>query len=126
MHDGHQRAGDAGGIGVLDDIASIDNPRGALSDQRHRTSKQFLLGRFAAAAYEHRNATGSFNDLVINGNIVGGIGLNNVGAQLDGLSHERDDFFRIAVDHVAARARIGLKHQRLDHQRHTVVVTLRL
>ena len=109
---------------MLINVAAVNESVGALGEIRGGLGEDGLDGFLAAAANQNRTARG-LHDLVVVGGIVGGIGLDNVSAQLDRLPHERDDFFRIAVDHVAPRAGIGLKHQRLDHQRHTVVIALR-
>src|SRR6266480_8114035 len=53
MHDGHQRAGHAGGIAVLENVAAINNAGSALLGQLFGVFQNFFVGRFAAAADEH-------------------------------------------------------------------------
>ena len=61
---------------------------------------------------------------MIHAHVVGRIGLDDVRSQLDRLPNERKNFERVAIHHVAAGRRIGLKDERLDHQRHAVAVAL--
>ena len=54
--------------------------------------------------------------------VVGGIGLDDVGAELAGLAHEGDDELLVAVHLIAALGLVGLEDERLDHERHAVVI----
>ena len=125
MDDGHEGAGDRGGFGVLDDVATIDDAGGALGDERGGAGEDFGFGGFAAAAHEDGNAAGGLDDFVVDRDVVGGVGLDDVGAEFDGLADERDDFGRVAVDHVAAGFGVGLEDEGLDHERHAVVIAER-
>ena len=75
-----------------------------------------------------RTSTGipssDFDNLVIHAHVVGWIGLDDVRPQLDRLPNERKNLERVAIHHVAAGRRIGLKDEWFDHQRHAVTVAL--
>ena len=49
--------------------------------------------------------------------VVRRIGLDHVGAELDGLPDERHDLLHVAVDAIGSLV-ARLHHERLDHQRH--------
>src|SRR5207302_9713724 len=44
VHDGHQRAGHAGRVGVRDDVAAINNAGSALLDQLFGAFQNFFVG----------------------------------------------------------------------------------
>ena len=50
---------------MLDDVAAVNDARGALLDQFFGAFEDFLVGRFAAAADEDGNAAGDFDDFVV-------------------------------------------------------------
>ena len=52
----HQRARHAARVGVLDDVAAVDDAGGALLHQRPRCARASRRRRPAAAAHEHRRA----------------------------------------------------------------------
>jgi hydrogenase maturation factor len=59
---------------------------------------------------------------VVEADVVRRIRLDDVGAEFDRLADQRNNSCQIAVHHVAARLGIRLENQRLDHQRHPVVI----
>ena len=61
----HQRAGDPRGMGVLDDVAPVDDPGGALREERGRAREDLGLGRPAAAADKDGDPAGDLDDLVV-------------------------------------------------------------
>src|SRR5687768_9276920 len=122
VDDGHEGAGHARGVGVLNDVAAVNDAGGALLDKFFGAFEDFLVGRFAAPANEDGDAAGDFDDFVVNGDVVGGIGFDDVGAEFNGLADERQDFFEVAIHHVTAGFLIGLKNERLDHEGHGVAV----
>jgi hypothetical protein len=124
VDDGHEGAGHAGWVGVLNDVATVNDAGGALLDEFFGAFEDFLVGRFATAAHEDGDAAGDLDDFVVNGNVVGGIGLDDVGAEFNGLADERENFFEVAIDHVAAGFLVGLKDEWLNHERHAVAVAL--
>jgi hypothetical protein len=126
VDDGHERAGHAGRIVVLNDIAPVHDSGGALFDELFRAQQDLGVGRFAAAAHQNGNAARNFDDVVVKAHVVGGIGLDDIRTELDALAYERDDLFRIAIDHVAAGLGIGPKNEGLDHERHREAITLGL
>ena len=75
----------------------------------------------AATAHEDR-ATRGLDDFVVVGSVVGGIRLDDIGAEFAGLAHERDDQFFVSIDLIAALGLVGLEDEWLDHQRHVVVI----
>jgi hypothetical protein len=115
VHDAHQRLGHRGGIGVLDDVAPVDDPRRALVEDRVRALEDLPVGHPAAAPDEQRHARDG-DDAVVVGGVVARVGLDHVGAQLGRLAHHAADTLNVAVDAVGAAGR--LEHERLDHQRH--------
>src|SRR5690606_28302170 len=115
-----------GGLGVLDDVATVNDAARALREEVGGALQDDLVGDAAAAAHEDGDAAGGLYDLVVDGDVVGGVGLDDVGAELDGLTNERDDLGRVSVHHVAAGLGVGLEDERLDHERHAVVVADRL
>src|ERR1035437_10800595 len=119
VDDAHEGLGDAGWVGVLDNVAAVNDAGGPLRQEVVRALGDFAVADFATAAHEHRNAAGGLDHLMIAAHIVGGVGLDDVGAEFDGLPDERDDFFLVAVDHVAAGLFVRLEDERLDHHRHS-------
>ena len=106
---------------MLIDIATVNEAVRALGEVGRRFGEDGFDGLLAAAAHQNRTARG-LHDLVIVGSVVGGIGLDHVGPEFAGLAHEGDDELFVAVDLVAALGLVGLEDERLDHQRHAVVV----
>src|SRR5947199_10447862 len=53
VHHCHQRAGHAGGVGMLNDVAAINDPGGALPDQFFGSLENFRVGRLAASPDQH-------------------------------------------------------------------------
>ena len=96
-----QRADHGGGLGVLDDVAPVDDPARALREDDARALEDLLVRHAAAAADEDRDA-GRGDDAVVGAEVVGGVGLDDVGAELGGLADEGDDALGVAVDAVAA------------------------
>ena len=115
-HDRHQRARHPRRVGVLDHVAAVDDPGRAAAISSRVRSQHLLVGHAAAAADEHRRAAGDLEHARVVGDVVGRVGLDDVGAELDRLAHERHDLLGVAVGAVAALA--GLEDERLDHQRH--------
>ena len=99
-----QRADHGGGVGVLDDVAPVDDPARALREDDARALEDLLVGDAAAAADEDGDA-GRGDDAVVGAQVVGGVGLDDVGAELGGLADEGDDALGVAVDAVAAGGR---------------------
>jgi len=66
VYDGHKRPGDGARLGMLNNVATVNDAGRALSDQGIGTLEDFSLGRLAAAADEHGHAAGNFDDSVIN------------------------------------------------------------
>ena len=126
VDDGHEGAGHAGGVGVLDDVAAIDDAGSALLDEFLGAFEDFLIGGLAAAADEDGNLAGDLDDFVVNRDVVRGIGLDDVRAEFDGLADEREDFVEVAVHHVTAGLLVRLENERLDHERHADAVALGL
>jgi uncharacterized protein (TIGR00645 family) len=124
MHDCHQRTGHAGGVLVLDDVASVNDASGALLDECLGAGEDLCIGGLAAAADEDRDPSGGLDDLVINGHVVRRICLDDIRAQLTRLADEWDDLHRVAVHHVSAGLGVRLKDQWLDHERDAVAVAL--
>ncbi len=110
---------------MLNDVAAIHDARRPLLDERLGALENFLIRRLATAPHQHRNAAGNLDDLVVLGHVVGGIRLDDIGAQLDSLADQGQNLAPIAVHHVAARLLVRPEDQRLDHQRHAVSVTVR-
>ena len=88
VDDAPQRAHHGGRVGVLDDVAPVDDPARALLQDGARAGEDLLVGHAAAAADEDRDAPGG-DDAVVGGQVVGGVGLDDVGAELGGLADER-------------------------------------
>ena len=91
-----------------------------------RALKDFAVADATTATHENGDAGGGFDDFVVDAHVVGRIGLDDVGTELDGLTNEVGDGGFIAVDHVATGFFVRLKHKRLHHHRHAVVVGLGL
>ena len=98
VHDRHQRARHRRRVGVLDDVAPVDDPGRALLEQRVRALEDLLVGDPPAAADQQRDARDR-DDAVVVGEVVGRVGLDDVGAELDRLADDAAD----AVDVAAAR-----------------------
>jgi hypothetical protein len=77
--------------GVLDDVAAIDDAGGALLQERGGALEDLGLGRLAAAAHEDGDAARRSRSPCGRRHVVGGVGLDDVGAELHGLADERDD-----------------------------------
>jgi hypothetical protein len=121
---GHEGAGDAGGAVVLDDIAAVDDAVDALVEEIGGALEDGAVVDLAAATDEDGDAAGDLNDLVVEGGVIGGVGLDDIGAELDGLADEVGDLGDVAIDHVATGDGIGLEHQGLDHHGHLVIIGL--
>jgi hypothetical protein len=121
---GHEGLGDAGGVVVLDDVAAVDDAVDALFKEGGGAFENGAVVDFAAAADEDGDAACGFDDLVVEGDVVGGVGFDDVGAELDGLADEVDDFVGFAVDHVSARDIVGSEDEGFDHHGHAVGVAL--
>ena len=104
---------------MLDDVAPVDDPARALREDDARALEDLLVGDAAAAPDEDGDA-GRGDDAVIGAQVIGGVGLDHVGAELGRLADEGDDAVGVAVDAVAAGARGH--HERLDHERHAGAV----
>ncbi len=126
VNDGHEGAGHASGIGVLNDVSSVNNSGGTLLNELFRALEDFLVWRLAAAANEDRYAASDFDDLAVNGDVIGRVSLDDVSAEFDGLANEWEDFFEIAINHVATGLLVGLKDERFDHKGHGVAIAFRL
>ncbi len=122
VDDGHEGLDHGGGVGVLDDVAAIDDAVCALPDEDFGAAEDFVVGRAAAAADQDGDGAGDFDNAMVFGGVGGGVGFDNVGAEFNGLPDQREDFARVAIDHVAAGFGVGLEDERLDHQRHGVAV----
>ena len=88
-------------------------------------SRISLSGAFPPPRTRTGIPSGDLDNLVIHAHVVGRIGFDDVRSQLNRLSNERKNLHRIAIHHVAAGGRVGLKDERFDHQRHAVSITLR-
>ena len=108
---GHRR-----GVVVLDHVAAVDDPGRALLEHGVRALEDLLVGDAAAAAHEQRHARDG-DDAVVVGEVVGGVGLDDVGAELDRLADEAADAVDVAARR-RSRPRPRLERERLDHQRH--------
>ena len=84
----HQRAVIAAGFGVLDHVAAVDDAGRALLAARRRPREDLLVVDPAAAAHAAPERRRAVDDAVVLGEVVGGVGLDDVGAELDGLAHE--------------------------------------
>lgn len=122
VDDSHEGAGHAGGIGVLDDVSSVDNAGSALFHESLGTFEDFLVGGLATATDEDGDASADLDDLVVVGYVIGGIGLDDVSTEFNGLADEGEDLVEIAIDHVAAGLGIGLEDERFDHEGHGVAI----
>ena len=72
-------------------------PRAPCVQHGARALEHLLVRHAPAAAHEHRDA-GRGDDAVVVAQVVGRVGLDDVGAELGGLAHERDDVLGVAVD----------------------------
>ena len=86
-----------------------------------RALEDLLVGHAAAAANEQRHPRDGDHAVVV-GEVVGRVGLDDVGAELDGLADDPADAVDVAAAGVAARPRV--ERERLDHQRHPGAVAL--
>ena len=66
------------------------------------------------------------DNLIVNTHIVGRISLTISAPSSDCLPDQWKNLFQISIDHIASRFLIGLKDQRLDHERHRPAITFRL
>ena len=110
-----QRAHHAGGVGVLDDVAPVDDAGGALLQYGVGAAEQLVVRHPAPAANEHRHPRRG-HDASILRQVVGGVGLDEIGTELGRLPHQRHDAAGVAVGFVSPAAR--LHHEGLDHQGH--------
>jgi hypothetical protein len=88
VNNAHQRPRDGGGFGVLNDVATVDDAGCALSEQIVGALQDFPISHLAAPTYEHRDAAGGFDHLVVAADVVRGIGLDHIGAQLNRLPYQ--------------------------------------
>ena len=108
---------------MLDEVASVDQPRRPLGQQRLGPREDLLVRHPPAAANEHGDARGGADDVVIRRGVVRRIRLDDVGPEFDRLAHDRHDEVDLAIDRVGPG--VGLLHdERLDHERHAVVIAL--
>src|SRR2546425_12595385 len=101
MDNRHQCSDDRRGIGMLDHISSINNPRRSLLHEFMSTPQDFFFRRLPAATNQYWFTRCHFDDSVIVINIRGWIGFDNIGAQLDGLPNQGDNLLWIPVDSIA-------------------------
>ena len=106
---------------MLDDVAAVDDPGGALLEHGVGALEDLAVAHAPAAADEQRDA-GDGHDALVLGDVVAGIGLDDVGAELDGLADDADDAIDVSARVIARRAL--LEGERLDHQRHPDVVAV--
>ena len=111
---------------MLNDVATVDDSVNALFEETCGTFENDSVGHFAAAADQHRHATGRLNDLMIEAHVVGRVGLDDVRPEFHGLTDEVHDFHHVSIDHVAAGLGIWRKDQRFDHHGNSVVITIDL
>ena len=109
---------------MLDDIAPVDYPCRALLNKRFGAFEDFLIRRLTASSNKNRYPSGNLNDFVIQAHVVRRIRFDDIGAQFDGLPHQREDLDFIAINHVTASDCIRAKNKRLNHQWHSIAVTL--
>ena len=107
---------------MLDDVAAVDDARGALLEHGVGALEDLLVGDAAAAAQQQRDA-GDLDDAVVLGDVVGRVGLDDVGAELDRLADEAHDAVDVAAGLIAPSPAL-LERERLDHQRHAGAVAL--
>src|SRR6478672_9375045 len=117
VDDCHQRPGHRCWVGVLDDVASVYDAGRTLRHHLLRPMQDRFVGRSPAAANEHWYVPGDLDHAGIVAEVVRRIGLDHVGAELDGLPDERHDLLHISVDPIASLVS-RLHQERLDHQRH--------
>ena len=126
VDDFHELLSDFFWVGMLDDIAAVNDAGGTLGDEVAGTAEDFLVGNAATAPYENGDAGCDLDDLVVLGNVVSGIGFDDVSSQFYGLADEVSDFREVAIDHVSAGFGIGAENEGLDHHGHAVVIGLGL
>ena len=97
MHNCHKGFRHACGVFVLNNIATVDNPRSSLPHQSLRALEDFLIRRLASAPHEERNAAGDLNNLVVQAHVVSRVRLDDIRPQFDGLPHEVVQAARDAV-----------------------------
>ena len=97
VHDRHERVRHPDRVGVLDDVAAVNDPGGAVLEDGLRAAEDLLVGRAPASADEHRHAACRFDGAAVLVEIVGRVGLDHVRPQLDGLTDEGDDRVRIPL-----------------------------
>ncbi len=107
---------------MLDHVAAVDDPGRALLEHGLRALEDLLVADAAAAAQQQRHARDRGHAVVL-GEVVGGVGLDDVGAELDRLADEAHDAVDVAARLVAASP-AALERERLDHQRHPRAVAL--
>ena len=120
----HESLRDAARIGVLDDIATVDDSGGSLLEETLGAFENFAVTDTATATNEDGNAAGGFDDFVVEAHVVGGIGLDDVCPEFDGLADKVGNLGKVAINHVTSGPGIGLENEGLDHHGHTVVVGL--
>ena len=86
---------------MLDDVAPVDDAGCSLRQYRVGTFEQFPIRHATTAANENRNVAGDPYNLVIVAGVVGGVGLDDVGAELHGLTDDGQNQIEVAVDGVA-------------------------
>jgi len=111
---------------MLNDITSVYDSCSALLHQFRRAIHDLFIACAAAASYKHGNA-GSYLDYpMIFGYVVARIRFNDIRAELDALTDKCRNFTNVAVHHIAAAHFIRQHDQRLDHERHAVLLAFRL
>ena len=88
VHDRHEGARHPGRIRVLDDVAPVDDSGRALLEDGLGAAQDLLVGSAPPAPHEHRHAACRFHDPTVFAELVCGVGLDDVGAQLDRLADE--------------------------------------
>ena len=121
VHDRHERLRHRRGPLVLDDVASVDDPGGAVPEHGLRAAQDLLVGSPPAAPHEEWYGTGGLGHPPVLVELVRRVGLDHVRAELGGLAHEGHDRVRVPVHAIAGLA--GFHRERLDHERHADRVT---
>jgi len=126
VDDFHELLDDLFWVWVLDDVAAIDDAGGSLGDEVAGALEDDFVGDAASATDENGDTGGDFDDFVILGDVIGGIGLDDIRSEFHGLPDKVHDLFQITIDHVAAGLCVWAEAERLDHHGHSVVVGLGL
>ncbi len=109
MNDAHKSLCDCRGIGMLDNVATVDNAGGTLRQQIVRALQDFAVTDLAATADKDRYAPRSDDYLVIKLHVIRRIRLDDVSPEFSGLAHERDDFLFITIPRLSLLSlRLGI------------------